>query len=92
MQSVPEDDFSNFSLNRHSGWQIFQAILQRIWKRWQKEYHHILHERCKGNLYNNGMKEGDVFRTSHHNIPWGRWSGMLGAPVYQQRNFEKTNY
>ncbi|KAG8232856.1 hypothetical protein J437_LFUL012660 [Ladona fulva] len=69
LQSVPENDFSESPLNRLSRWQTVQALFQRLWKRWHKEYLHTLQQRSKWTIAKDGLKEGNLVLIQEPNAP-----------------------
>lgn len=46
--------------NRLSHWQLTQAFMQRIWKRWSREYLNTLQQRLKWTEPTRNLQKGDL--------------------------------
>lgn len=60
LTSLPEPNLVNTPDNRLSHWQLTQAFMQRIWKRWSREYLNTLQQRLKWTESTRNLQEGDL--------------------------------
>ncbi|XP_054287856.1 uncharacterized protein LOC129003584 [Macrosteles quadrilineatus] len=58
--SVPDENLEDVPDNRLKHWHLVKALNQRIWKRWQLEYIHTLHQRVKWTEQNSNLRIGDL--------------------------------
>lgn len=58
--ALPEPFLAETPDNRLSHWQLIQAIMQRIWKRWSTEYLHTLQQRVKWHQPTRNLKVDDL--------------------------------
>ena len=69
--------------NQHSSWKKrwlhCQNVVNKIWKRWQKEYLPTLQKRSKWNDKKRNIKQNDVVLVIDSNQPRGHW--LLGRIV-----------
>lgn len=60
MVSLPEENWNDTHLSRLRHYQLSQALLQRLWHRWQQEYLHTLQNRPKWHSPRENLKVGDL--------------------------------
>lgn len=70
--ALPEPNFTDIPDNRLSQWQLMQAFMQRIWKRWEQEYLHTLQERLKWAKPTRNLQIGDLVLV-HQDTPSLVW-------------------
>lgn len=72
MTSLPEADNKEVPMNRLKRWQTVQAMSQRLWDRWQREYLHTLQQRSKWTKHTPNIKIDDIVLI-HENSPPQTW-------------------
>lgn len=70
----PEKPYHHIPENRLSKWQHLQAVRQRIWSRWQREYLQELQRRSKWNTPGARIDIGAVVILMEDNVPPLKWS------------------
>lgn len=73
LAQVPELDLSDIAMNRLSRWELVQAFVQRIWKRWTQEYLNTLQQRLKWNAKKDNLSVGDLVIIQKENTAPFRW-------------------
>lgn len=70
--AIPEEDFLETPSNRLKHWQLVQALHQRFWKRWNREYLQTLQQRLKWSSPTRNLRPGDLVLV-HQDTPPLSW-------------------
>jgi hypothetical protein len=71
--ALPDSDYSNIPMNRLSHWQFVQQCIQHLWKRWSRDYLHLLQRRHKWPTESNNIQKGTVVLMKNDHIPPLQW-------------------
>lgn len=70
---LPEPDITEVPTNRLKRWQQVKAFIQRIWKRWHKEYLYTLQQRSKWTKPQKNLEENDLVVVHEDNLSPLQW-------------------
>lgn len=72
LAAIPEEGLLETPSNRLKHWQLVQALQQRIWKRWNREYLQTLQQRLKWSSPSQNLRPGDLVLV-HQDTPPLTW-------------------
>lgn len=72
LAAIPEEGLLETPSNRLKHWQLVQALQQRIWKRWHREYLQTLQQRLKWSSPSQNLRPGDLVLV-HQDTPPLTW-------------------
>jgi len=72
--SLPQQDYTDTSMNRLSRWQLIQQAQQSFWKIWSNDYLHQLQQRNKWYYHSANLKVDDLVLLKDKNVPPLKWT------------------
>lgn len=86
LMSVPEFNFESTPLNHLSRWELLRSFSQSIWRRWQREYLHSLHQRSKWTRDRVNVNVNDLVLIKDDNLPPLKWKKARIVKLYPGRD------